>query len=177
MRNAGAYGTLVFLFLFSISARADLVDGVSAGVGYSANNTIGYRLAVRKSLETRWWDGDTGYLSAYFEGGIHFWTRHDDDVLGLAFSPVLTYNFDKVHPGLVPYVEGGIGGAYISETSMGDRNFSTHFQFENRIGLGLRFGEEYRHDVNLRYMHYSNAAIETPNDGMDFLFLSYVLHF
>jgi lipid A 3-O-deacylase len=181
-RSPGENRTAVFavflvLAFSALNAQADLIDGVSIGAGYSTNDTAAYRLGLRKTLEARWWDSEVGYLSAYFEGGIHYWERRDGNLYGLAFSPVLTYNFDKIHAELVPYVEGGLGVAYLSETRMGRRDLSTHFQFEDRIGFGGRFGEKKRHDLNFRYIHYSNGSIKEPNQGMEFFVLSYILHF
>ncbi|MNE17024.1 Lipid A deacylase PagL precursor [compost metagenome] len=48
---------------------------------------------------------------------------------------------------------------------------STSFQFEDRLGFGLRFagGQE----VGVRAIHYSNAGIKTPNDGIE----TYSLHY
>ena len=41
---------------------------------------------------------------------------------------------------------------------------STLYQFEDRIGLGVKMEHV---DVSFRYMHYSNGSIVQPNDGMD----------
>jgi lipid A 3-O-deacylase len=45
------------------------------------------------------------------------------------------------------------------------------FQFEDRIGFGLRFAGG--HEVGIRATHYSNAGLSSWNDGVE----SYALHY
>lgn len=66
---------------------------------------------------------------------------------------------------LSPYFEAGLGGALFSKTSLGERSFSTAFQFTEWVGVGLDFGE--RFSIGWRYAHFSNAGIKKPNDGID----------
>ena len=54
--------------------------------------------------------------------------------------------------------------AYLEEYHIADRNLSTNFQFEDRIGVGMKIGF---FDLKFRYMHYSNASIIEPNNGID----------
>lgn len=44
------------------------------------------------------------------------------------------------------------------------------FQFEDRIGAGLRFSGQ---EIGIRALHYSNAGIKQPNDGVE----AYTLHY
>ena len=55
-----------------------------------------------------------------------------------------------------------------------DRILSTNFQFEDRIGAGVRIGFL---DVNFRYMHYSNASIKDPNHGIDIFIFTTAVQF
>lgn len=64
-----------------------------------------------------------------------------------------------------PYVELGLGGALLSRTSLGAKEFSTAFQFSQHVGLGLQFAD--RLSAGWRYSHYSNGDIRNPNDGID----------
>jgi opacity protein-like surface antigen len=63
-----------------------------------------------------------------------------------------------------PYAELGLGGALLSRTSLGPKRFSTNFQFAEHVGLGAEFGG---FSAGWRYSHFSNADIETPNEGID----------
>lgn len=68
-------------------------------------------------------------------------------------------------PGFGPYAEIGLGGALLSRDNLGSKEFSTHFQFSEHVGLGLEFGGDWF--AGWRYSHYSNANIERPNAGID----------
>lgn len=48
---------------------------------------------------------------------------------------------------------------------MGDQKLGASFNFENHIGVGLKIGESQR--VGLRAIHYSNAGIREPDDGIE----------
>jgi len=63
------------------------------------------------------------------------------------------------------FAEAGIGVAAFSRKDLGNKNFSTHFQFTEQVNVGLRFAERWSAAVG--YAHYSNADIKTPNDGID----------
>ena len=168
---------MLVLATFSLQAGGDLhppssspvieehlpIDAVTINYGQSKDNIDIYRLGVRRDFSTRWFESSVGYLSGYWEGSLNYWNGYGVDNFGVALSPVFAYYFnlsDTLHP----YLEGGIGASLFSETKMGPRDLSTHFLFEDRLGVGLRMG---RWDFAFRYMHYSNASIKQPNDGID----------
>jgi lipid A 3-O-deacylase len=70
-----------------------------------------------------------------------------------------------------PYLEAGIGIAAFENTEIENNDLGSSFQFEDRFGAGLRFagGQE----IGLRAIHYSNAGIKDPNDGIE----TYALHY
>ena len=70
-----------------------------------------------------------------------------------------------------PYIEAGIGMALFSKTEVEEQKLGTAFQFEDRIGVGLRFNGG--HEVGIRATHYSNAGLSSTNDGVE----SYALHY
>ncbi len=123
-----------------------------------------YRLTLRRDWSRNLWSGDKARLSGYWEGSVNYWNADDGHLYAAAFSPVFAFYLGSVDNAWQPYIEGGIGAALISETALAGRQFSTTFQFENRLGIGIR-GE--RLDFHVRYLHYSNADIEEPNNGMD----------
>ena len=123
-----------------------------------------YRLTLRKYWSRDLWAGEESRLSGYWEAAANYWDADDGELYAVSFSPVLAFYFGARGNRWQPYIEGGIGAAFLSDTSLAGREFSTSFQFENRLGIGLR-GE--RIDFHVRYLHYSNADIEEPNNGMD----------
>lgn len=76
------------------------------------------------------------------------------------------------------FAEAGIG-----LTQMNDlfetpyKEFSTRFQFTEQIGIGRSFGDNGQHEVSLRFQHFSNARIRTPNPGEDFVRVRYVYRY
>ncbi|MBB1355117.1 acyloxyacyl hydrolase [Pseudoalteromonas sp. SR45-5] len=113
----------------------------------------------------------------YFETSVNMWEyRHGDETqsnLVLAMSPVLqfpAFSFNNTPF----YVEAGIGVSLIDETQFAGKNISTHYQFEDRIGLVADFGHT---NVALRVIHYSNAGFKEPNPGLNFLTLSVARRF
>ncbi len=73
----------------------------------------------------------------------------------------LAYGQSKIRP----YVEAGLGGSLFSHTSLGNKGFSTAFQFSEHVGAGIEFAQTWY--LGWQYSHYSNASIKKPNDGID----------
>ena len=55
-----------------------------------------------------------------------------------------------------------------------DRRFSTTFNFADHIAIGRSLDARGRHEIALRYEHFSNGGIRRPNPGENFLQLRYV---
>jgi lipid A 3-O-deacylase len=164
------------LYCFTINAFAGdgrFFDEVTLGIGESKDNIGIYRIGARKNFEKTFFDSDYGWLSGYYEASLNYWERESEEIYGIAFSPVFVYYFGDKSNSIHPYIEGGIGGACLSDTEIQNRDMSSHLQFEDRAGVGIRTKS---FDFNFRYMHYSNAEIVEPNDGIDiFMFtLSYI---
>ncbi|AZZ98606.1 acyloxyacyl hydrolase [Pseudoalteromonas sp. R3] len=117
------------------------------------------------------------HFDVHFESSINFWRygeeNHHDGNFVLAVSPVIRYPFATYqnHP---IAVEFGIGLALLDDTQFAGKNVSTHYQFEDRIGLVYQMDGA---NIAIRYMHYSNAGFKSPNPGLDFLSLSYSAYF
>ena len=139
------------------------VDAVTFGYGQSKDNIDIYRLGLRRDFTSRWFESEEGYLSGYWEGSLNYWNGRGDENYGVALSPVFAYYF-RLSESVKPYLEGGIGASLWTRTKMGPRNLSTNFLFEDRLGTGVRIGNW---DFSFRYMHYSNASVKQPNDGID----------
>jgi lipid A 3-O-deacylase len=157
---------LLFLLVPSEYASADgFIDEISFGIGEEKNDAIDiYRLGLKKNFGRQFLINRTGWLSGYFEGSLNYWHHTDDDIYALALSPVFVYYFGADTNTVIPYIEAGIGVAVISDTEIGGVDMTTAFQFEDRVGAGVRTEKL---DFNFRYMHYSNGSMSQPNDGID----------
>ena len=140
----------------------EYIDSVTFSIGQSKDDIDIYRIGLRKDFDSKWAQTKSGYLSGYYELSANYWKYKSENNFGVAFSPVFAYYVDLGD--YKPYIEAGIGVSYWSKTHIKTRNMSTHFHFEDRIGVGLRYKN---FDFSFRYMHYSNAGIKHPNPGID----------
>ena len=75
------------------------------------------------------------------------------------------------------YVEAGVGVHLLAKTSLGDKRYSTAFQFGSHLGGGYRFGARHAFDLGYSFQHISNANIKLPNDGANFQEVRLQYHF
>ncbi len=148
--------------------------GLSFGYGMAVEDIDIYRIGLKKDFPAKWFEKENGYLSGYFELSYNRWEHSTGDINAIALSPVFAYYFKNADKYITPYIEFGIGGAYLDEHNIYDRRMGSNFQFEDRIGVGARIGF---FDVSLRYMHYSNANLVKPNHGIDIFILSTSIQF
>ena len=145
-------------------------DGAEFSVGYTGESTMTYRLGVQFDWDKSWLQSDVGRLTGYWDAAYTFWDGDKyKDNHSLSFSPVFVYEF--AGNSVKPYIEAGIGIAGFSNTQIEGNKLGSSFNFEDRIGFGLRFAGG--HEVGIRATHYSNAGIKQPNDGIE----SYALHY
>jgi lipid A 3-O-deacylase len=115
------------------------IDSISFGAGLSRHGEIGIsRLGVRQDSEYKVFKNQTGWLSGYYEASVGCWIGEDDTICNAAFSPVFVYYFGDPTWKVQPYIEAGIGVSALSDTEIGSRHMSTIYQFEDRIGLGVK---------------------------------------
>ncbi|MDD5405512.1 MAG: acyloxyacyl hydrolase [Sulfurovaceae bacterium] len=165
--------SLCFFTTTSFAENERFIDEVTLGAGNSKDDIGIYRLGLRKNFDRTFLDSDYGWLSGYYEASTNYWEKDGDRIYGIAFSPVFVYYIGDKSNSIHPYIEAGIGGACLSDTKIKNRDMSSNLNFEDRAGIGIRTGS---FDLNARYLHYSNASIVQPNDGIDiFMFtISYI---
>lgn len=151
-------------------AAADVAAlDLTLALGTTGDASETARIALQKDFDRSWFQTDTGRLTGYWDLGYTYWFDNDrSDNHSLAVSPVLVYEFAGER--FRPYGEIGIGLAVFADTRVEDNDLASAFQFEDRIGFGVRFG---RHEVGARAIHYSNARIKQPNQGVE----SYAIHY
>lgn len=144
--------------------------GLEFSVGQTGQTSQTYRLGMKFDWDKSWLQSDVGRLTGYWDGAYTYWDgdkRSSNN--SLSFSPVFVYEFAGQN--VKPYIEAGIGVAVFSNTQIEDNKLGSAFNFEDRIGFGVRFNGG--HEVGIRATHYSNAGIKEPNDGIE----SYALHY
>lgn len=142
---------------------------LSVAVGQTGDSTMTYRLGTQFDFQQSWFASDVGRLTGYWDAAYTFWDGDETaSNHSLSLSPVLVYEFAGER--FKPYIEAGIGIAAFSSTEVEDNDLGSSLQFEDRIGFGVRFADQ---EVGVRALHYSNAGLKKPNDGVE----SYTLHY
>jgi hypothetical protein len=161
---ADGLGALVPRSLFLQAGAADHVDTFSLG-------------AIWKLP----WEGDatfgrfaTGIEASLGEWQTHGQRHHSYPFTQLGFTPSLRFYPDAWHGPW--FVEAGIGANVIAPAYHTDgKRFSTAFNFGDHLAIGREFGAAHRQEIALRVEHFSNAGIDHPNPGENFIQLRWVL--
>lgn len=144
--------------------------GVTFAVGQTSDSTMTYRIGLQSDWDASWWQTSVGRLTGYWDAGYTYWEGDETSSNhSLSFAPVFVYEFGG--GSVKPYIEAGIGVAAFAHTKLESNELGSSFQFEDRIGFGLRFAGG--HEVGIRAIHYSNAGLSQPNDGVE----SFALHY
>lgn len=156
--------------LCGITLNAQATE-ISGAIGATSQGGLTARAGLGFNWDKAWLESSTGKLTGYWDLGYTYWEkgveaggRHS-----LSFAPVFVYEFGSGQ--LKPFLEAGVGISVFSGTTAGDQKFGSAFNFEDRIGAGLKIGDTQK--VGLRATHYSNAGISEPNDGIESYALFY----
>lgn len=141
----------------------------------------GIRLAYRpyhtRITQIKW----LGDLDLYWEMSINFWEFGEDNQhetnYAIALSPVISKQFATLYDKYPVKWEFGIGVSLVDDTRFAGKDIGSHYQFEDRLGITVDFGEDLEQSITARYMHYSNGGLNDDNPGMDFFNLSYAKRF
>jgi len=163
-------GCLFICFSFNNVQAEEKSNIFSVDIGKSYNSINIYRFGLRREFDT-WFGKKIIPFPGYFESSLIFWKGLKDEIYGIALSPVLVAQLcnDCKYK---TYIEGGIRVSFISNTEIDDKNMSSSFQFEDRVGFIVKMDNI---DIHIRYMHYSNAGIVLPNNGIN-MFLAGVAY-
>lgn len=166
--------TLAALAALSLGQMAAVqAADISVDIGQSSESTMVYRLGAQFDFNRSWFDSDVGRLTGYWDAGYSYWDGDDSSSNhSLSFAPVFVYEF--AGGSVKPYIEAGIGVAAFAHTELEDKDLGSSLQFEDRLGVGLRFADQ---EVGLRALHYSNAGLKQPNDGIEAYSLHYRISF
>jgi len=162
----------LLLFVVSINIYAkdkNEIDDITVGYGSSSEHIDIYRISIKKDLNKYFFEKRYKYLPKYYETSLGYWEGESGgNIKSLSFTPMFRYDFGQYYES-IPYIEAGVGAAYLSKTKLEGENFGTHFQFENVVGIGFKFSD---FDLSFRYIHHSNAGIHEDNSGVDFTLIS-----
>jgi len=141
--------------------------------GYGDQRTNAFITGLTWYLPWRF-DFHVGTLAVYAEGSIGRW--HAEGRPGgattwptqLGATPVV-----RLFPSFARhwFAEIGVGANYIVPLfKTGEKRFSTEFNFGDHFAIGRRIGAS---EISIRIEHFSNAGIDHPNPGENFLQIRY----
>lgn len=148
--------------------------GVSIVSGYGVARIVPLRLGLQKEFEKHWWTDRTWTISGYWEGSLYSMrgkrgsapNSHKQLEAG-ALAGVFRLNRAERTAMGWHYIELGVGLSLLTQKEIGGRKLGTHFQFEDRFGIGVRFGENCEYDVGYKAIHFSNAYLGPINNGIN----------
>lgn len=157
--------------------------GIAFGSGQGIHNIVPYRFAVWWDFGPIWRAQETWGLNAFWESSFAVWDgpkRPDlapdrvTDLNATTTGPMLRWQRQTpLFNSIIPYSELGVGLSWLSKTEIEGRILSLHFQFEDKFGLGMRFGKKQQFDLAVRAYHYSNASIKRPNSGVNLAMINF----
>ncbi|UVK85535.1 acyloxyacyl hydrolase [Pseudomonas sichuanensis] len=166
-RLASSLAAFVLAFAGANLAQAAQLSGA---VGATSQGDMTYRLGASFDWDKRWLESSAGHLTGYWDAAYTYWEGGGySGAHSLSFSPVFVYEFSGFT--YTPFIEAGIGLAAFSKTEVGDQRLGSAVNFEDRIGFGLKLPADQK--IGIRAMHYSNAGIKQPNDGIESYSLFY----
>lgn len=148
---------------------------ISGAVGATGQSDMTYRIGLGLDWDKTWLQSSVGHLTGYWDLGFTYWEagEHTGARQSISFAPVFVYEFGSGN--VVPYLEAGVGIAGFSATHVGNRDLGSSFNFEDRLGVGLKIAQVHR--VGVRVIHYSNAGLSEPNEGIESYSLFYSMNF
>lgn len=153
-----------------------MADAVSLQFGVGIGEQY-QRTALNYETQSLWGAdlGVFGRVDLSLEMGVAYWSNTDSAVgngslfQGTVLPLVRWWLFESV------FIEGGVGPSILSDSHFVGKDLSTHFQFADHIGGGVRVSDSIR--LSVRYAHFSNGGIRTPNPGLNVLLLSLAYDF
>jgi lipid A 3-O-deacylase len=120
-----------------------------------------------------------GNASGYLETSLGEWACHraagehyHGCSMQVGLTPVIRYEPSWWEHW---YMELGIGVDVVAPAWKTDRRrFASEFNFGDHVGLGRKFGDDGRDEIELRAEHYSNGGYKNPNPGENWFQLRYM---
>ena len=176
-------GSLLF-YCLCLTAYADIRQPDTLRLAYGMgepNDLRGGRIALGWDWPHALLSGNQWQLTGYWDLSAAYFRvkpacHRCQQLWTVAIAPVFRWQVQFEQ--LVPYLEASVGLAGLSTLHLGYRNLGAHWSFQDLLGAGVRFGEHQQYDISYHYLHYSNANIVKPNNGVDVkILLSFAYHF
>lgn len=173
---------LCCLLLWHTTSVANV--GIAFSSGQGVLDIVPYRFALSWDFGAIVREQDLWGLNATWESSFAFWDgpkrpnlapNRPTDLNAATTGPMFRWQRRHPYPStkMTPYAELGVGLSWLSQREIEGRILSLHFQFEDKGGIGCRFGAKQQYDFAIRAYHYSNASIKRPNSGVNLCMASF----
>ncbi len=160
------------LLLMCLVSSSFAFDGITAGFGNGEPDKLrGFRAGLQWHWQP-WWDGDWFSIQPLWELTVAQWKPQSQTAVArqnlrtLSLAPSVQV-FLKPLEGFSPFLEASIGVAALSHDRLGRRDLGAHWAFQDKFGAGIAFGAHQQFQLGAYYLHYSNANMAKPNQGID----------
>lgn len=143
-----------------------------------ARETTTVTLGLQWNWDRRWRLGERALVTAYSEVSLGHWRADQGGgravVTQVGFTPAFRYWPSGQDVGW--FVEGAVGVNVLTPVyRTKEKRFSTAFNFGDHVAVGYRTPGASGREWALRLQHFSNAGIEHPNPGENFVQLRLTL--
>ena len=175
---------LIFSALcFGTAVESNAFDRYGYAIGPGKDKSYSAQFTLRSDWNCVLGHIGNWHITGHWEFNISRWAPYEasdqaETVYDVGITPLFRIRPYRSCAQLnVPYIEAAVGVHYLTETEFRRRKFSTHFQFGDYVGAGIQYGDSLQYELGLRFAHHSNADLDTPNIGIDFLTLHWVYKF
>jgi hypothetical protein len=150
-------------------------NSISLAYGTGKPDSLeGGRIALQWQWQKIWFANTPINFRAYWDASCAHWKTHGDSdgkyksIDIIAIAPVFRLQTkDPLFDIASPYIEGSVGPSVLSASHLGHRDLGANIAFQDLLGAGLVFGDKKQFDLSYHYLHYSNARLFPPNNGID----------
>lgn len=167
----------------SVSGGAEVTSVALAPHAYfaqvgRARETSTVTLGLQWDWHRAWRPGEDSLVSAYGELSVGHWRADEGGgraiVTQIGFTPVFRYWRSGSKAGW--FLEGAVGVNVLTPVyRTRHKRFSTAFNFGDHVAFGYRTPGASGWEWSLRLQHFSNAGIEHPNPGENFVQLRWTV--
>ncbi len=158
-RMIRAFAALAAAWLVTFAAHATDALALEVGRGEDRTNLLRFSVVDRWDRKPRELGG-TWRLAGYWEFSAALWDNAVESTADIGITPVFRFERGAL------YLEAAIGLHLVQTHISAARVFSTAFQFGDHVGIGWRSAQW---DFAARLQHLSNAGIDHPNPGINFV--------
>lgn len=167
---------ILFILILTYLTTGNILalSGISFSYGNGVAKLKPWRIGLQKTWDSKWCNQHLGPFDGYWELSAYHLTKtkqyipENNKLSIVAITPVFRWyrNFSSITNNKF-YLEFAVGAAQVNKRTIGPRKLGINFQFEDRLGFGIQFGNKKQYDFGYRVIHFSNAYLGHSNHGIN----------